>query len=873
VKILKYILIAIVLLGSEQNILSQYYLKVKANTTSLESDSVLIFVNGYRGTINWQVSSDLVNWISLNKHNDTLGVRIDSSAYYRATIFEENCNPVMSDTAFIIEKLTVTGSNQFTVDSLGGVFLLPSGIKVKIPKGAVINPKVVRLDTINSDSVNVLAGINIVKNNSFLSGISLATDTFNFRKPIKIKIPIQHIGDKSLPALYEFNNESKTWLFSDGTIIVSPKDKFVEIILEKTDNKGTLTKGGPGLSLNDIRSFFLKLWGNIFWSGDPCRKVDGFRVETRHIDYATGEGCTGVQVQEDIAFYGCTPTQTDAYVARVLSPECEPQFKYSPGGKIKRNESVSIKLTTEIGGFPLSDQEIQLNTSGNLSIKKPVIFTNDVGNVSFDVTGIEPGYGTVYVSVSFDYYLFTSFVEHNGVKEYYEPPEDHRTIKQDYGINVTVYDVPEVTTASVTDIKCTSAFVGGNVIKDNYDPVTEYGVIVNGVKHPIGTGLGTFGTNLTVLECNKEYTVRAYAINEAGIGYGNTISFNTLKLGECLGVTSTIIDETCICTAFTVKTDVISDVNEPVIESGVYHGRYPNPELTGAKVPLRNGTGTFSARFGGTKPITNYYVKAYATTECGTIYGNQVNFKAGIDSIADIDGNFYETVKIGTQIWMSENLKTTRLNDGTLIPNVTEGIAWHEEYGITTPAYCWYNNDAFTYKETYGALYNWYAINTGNLCPTGWHVPLRDEWETLINYLGGDRVAGGKLKATGTIEGGNGLWQTPNTGATDEVCFKGLPGGYRYYYDNLQGGVLDFANIGQYGQWWCDDHYFPGWLSFTASYADSMINWYGVYVDAGKSIGQSVRCLKNSAGTKGLNGGDTSLSNVNSVTIIQMKDK
>ncbi len=145
-------------------------------------------------------------------------------------------------------------------------------------------------------------------------------------------------------------------------------------------------------------------------------------------------------------------------------------------------------------------------------------------------------------------------------------------------------------------------------------------------------------------------------------------------------------------------------------------------------------------------------------------------------TITDIDGNVYEVVQIGDQIWMAENLKTTKYNDGTSIPLVTDNTQWSQ---LSTPAYAFYNNDAAN-KEIYGALYNWHAVDTGKLCPTGWRVPNVDEWRQLIDYLGGSAVAGAGMKATGTIEAGTGLWAAPNEGAKNESGFAGIPGGLRW---------------------------------------------------------------------------------------------
>jgi len=193
--------------------------------------------------------------------------------------------------------------------------------------------------------------------------------------------------------------------------------------------------------------------------------------------------------------------------------------------------------------------------------------------------------------------------------------------------------------------------------------------------------------------------------------------------------------------------------------------------------------------------------------------------------VEDIDGNRYNTVKIGSQIWMTENLKTTKYNDGTAIPLVTDNAAW---VNLTTPGYCWYNNDYTTYGAVYGALYNWYAVKTGALCPEGWHVPLEEEWTTLTTFLGGESVAGGMMKETGTAH-----WISPNTGATNESGFTGLPGGYRSH-----GG--GFYSIGVYGNWWSPgDH--SAYLAFYLYLSPSTnVHWS---VD-NKESGFSVRCLR-----------------------------
>lgn len=191
----------------------------------------------------------------------------------------------------------------------------------------------------------------------------------------------------------------------------------------------------------------------------------------------------------------------------------------------------------------------------------------------------------------------------------------------------------------------------------------------------------------------------------------------------------------------------------------------------------------------------------------------------------DADGNNYPVVQIGTQIWMAENLKTTKYNDGTNIPNVTDETSWKN---LTTPGYCWYNNDTSN-KNTYGALFNWYTVNTGKLCPTGWHVPSDPEWTTLTTYLGGESVAGGKMKETGTSH-----WYTPNESATNSSGFTALPGGWR-----MQDGT--FIDIGAIGHWWSStENSVPGAYFWSTHFLFSNIGWEG----ANQVSGFSIRCLQ-----------------------------
>jgi uncharacterized protein (TIGR02145 family) len=199
------------------------------------------------------------------------------------------------------------------------------------------------------------------------------------------------------------------------------------------------------------------------------------------------------------------------------------------------------------------------------------------------------------------------------------------------------------------------------------------------------------------------------------------------------------------------------------------------------------------------------------------------------NSIKDGDGNVYTSVQIGAQVWLVENLKTTHYNDGEAIPLVTDSNAWGD---LSTPAYCWYNNDVQDYKDIYGALYNWYAANTGKLCPKGWHVPTDSEWTTLTTYLGGESVAGGKLKETGTTH-----WNSPNTGATNETGFTALPGGWRSSYGR-------FCCVRNFGTWWSTTYDYLQYGAWFRGMEPDLSSVSGTVVPIDRGFGLSVRCVK-----------------------------
>lgn len=193
----------------------------------------------------------------------------------------------------------------------------------------------------------------------------------------------------------------------------------------------------------------------------------------------------------------------------------------------------------------------------------------------------------------------------------------------------------------------------------------------------------------------------------------------------------------------------------------------------------------------------------------------------------DGDGNEYDTVVIGTQVWLRENLKTTKYNNGVSIPLITDNSQWSS---MTSAAFCWYGNSQDV-KENYGALYNWWATKVSFLCPLGYHIPSDEEWQTLIDYLGGDEIAGDKLKSIGTQ-----FWFPPNHG-TNESGFSAMPGGLRSH------DFGSYLSVRYFGYWWSSS---PGinenyGSRLLINYSDNnatLTSWF-------KKSGLSIRCIKN----------------------------
>ena len=398
---------------------------------------------------------------------------------------------------------------------------------------------------------------------------------------------------------------------------------------------------------------------------------------------------------------------------------------------------------------------------------------------------------------------------------------------------------PELTTVAISEIGLTTAVSGGVITSDGGEDILQKGVCWSTSPSPTiadqttndGDGTTNYASAISGLTEKTPYYVRAYATNSVGTAYGNELTFTT---NQVTGAIVTTTEVTSVTSTTAVAGGNVTDAGGGSIIAGVCWNTAPNPTPSINKTTDGTAAGTFTSNITGLTDGVTYYYRAYATNSTGTTYGQEYQF---ITPVTDIDGNLYKTVKIGTQVWMAENLKVTKFTDNTEIDYVSDNTAWSTQ---NSSAYCWYNNDENYFKPLYGALYNWYAVNSGSLCPDGWHVPTDEEFGIMELSLGITQAQVDALYWRGTDQGSKLKnttgWNSGENG-TNTSGFSALPSGYRYYSDG------SFYGQSSLGYWW----------SASTTILDETIVWYrrldgienGIYrASTEKRAGKSVRCVK-----------------------------
>ena len=394
-----------------------------------------------------------------------------------------------------------------------------------------------------------------------------------------------------------------------------------------------------------------------------------------------------------------------------------------------------------------------------------------------------------------------------------------------------------LSTSAATSITANTAQIGANIVSNGGDPITKSGVCWAIHSGPtVGDSITTDGvlsgqytSSLNNLACNTTYYVKAYAINAIGTGYGNEVNFTTSK---GLATLSTVAISNSVALSATSGGNIISDGGYSVTARGVCWSATPHPTIANFSTVDGTGTGTYASTLTPLASQTMYYVRAYATTSFGTAYGNELAFSAASSaSVADIDGNVYSYITIGTQTWMTSNLKTTHYQNGDPIINGSTGFNW--DSGDSVGAYAFVNGDSTTNK-TYGKLYSLGAVrDSRNICPAGWHIPTDAEWQTLEIYEGMSPADANTIADRGTI--GGKLF----VGGSSGLNFQNV--GYLYY----SSPTVTYYGFGQYGAYFTatavtSEGNYDRWINDVSGDPGPIGRFYD-----GLDYGEAVRCVKN----------------------------
>jgi len=399
--------------------------------------------------------------------------------------------------------------------------------------------------------------------------------------------------------------------------------------------------------------------------------------------------------------------------------------------------------------------------------------------------------------------------------------------------------LPVLTTVEISKITQNTATSGGIITSEGGLKVTARGVCWSLNPNPTindsitkdSVGIGEFTSNISTLIANMTYYIRAYATNSKGTAYGNQVSFKTA---------SPIILGTETPTTITMNSaisggNISTDDGLTITARGVCWSTHKQPTINDNKTIDGVGIGTFSSKMTGLIRNTTYYVRAYAINSSGTSYGNIQSFITSIwdgDTISDIDGNVYHTVIIGTQVWLVENLKTTRYSNGDLIGTTSDDIN-----NDIDPKYQWPCNLEEQNVSTYGRYYTWYAVNDKrNICPEGWHVPSNEEWLILFNYIS-NKYSFQKGENMANVMSSKSNWILHCDNVSNSTGFTALPGGYRETWNAS-------PYFGLIGYWWSstartDDTAFFS-VMWTCDFGPSC---YTVFKN--KNFGYCVRCVLN----------------------------
>jgi uncharacterized protein (TIGR02145 family) len=412
--------------------------------------------------------------------------------------------------------------------------------------------------------------------------------------------------------------------------------------------------------------------------------------------------------------------------------------------KISTSEITDITLltakgggnVTNDGGLSITSRGICWSTTNNPTINNNKAVSGEgLGAYTSNMSGLTP---------STKYYVRAFAINDAGIA--YGEEKSFSTLSP---------SLPTVATSLPSEISFTSAKCVGNVSNNGGADVIDRGFVyglssnptINDNKKSVGSGLGEFAGSLIDLKPGTKYYIRAFATNSAGTAYGLEQTFTTLAV-----TTPTILSTQVFKTyarGIAIRFTIGSDGGAPITTFGSVWSTSPNPTMNDSKISYNSTPSEIvTMLIEGLLVGTKYYIKPFVTNLAGTVYGTELVVETNkYSTVSDIDGNSYQTIAIGNQIWMAENLKVSRYSNGDQIPYVTNNQQWANLENLKTGA--WVNYDENPQNEiSCGKLYNWFAVaDSRGLCPSGWHIPSETEWLALEAYLDGNSFAGGSLKS------------------------------------------------------------------------------------------------------------------------------
>lgn len=925
----------VILLMAFTNIARGQYLITRSDSISIQQDTIVkLVVPNYRGNIVWQKSPDGIYWNTLSDAtSDTLLVKSETEAMYRAMVMDGNCLPVFSDTAVIVRNDTI--STNIIIPSNSGSVLVSDSIEISEGKYVYID-KLQETDfetgkiIIDSSNRSLRKITDLIKKGDTITAKTEQATLEDIFQDVAFKL-----STSMMPPAQKLKSASMTEL----TKALTDADGYIHpISISYHREDGTVLKKASvldnGASTSDNALFWHKDFDFILW--DFSGKVSLPLGDGTFIDY-TGTSKSFITDSyitldpefkfefefnkpkfswDDVKF-----TKGELKVFKFYSDESIFDFKFVHGRESNISYSIGksmsflpqkviIKATYPIGLLPLHvDFELDLKMDIRASIGPsgtilkgfqnktyvtlglgyekqtwypindvysqftPISTSNYQGNFEVRVD-IYPSFNIKFYSTLGPYLEVGPYLKSSAKtsqSDNYEVIDaagiDARVgvsagilgydfLKSELSLNLTeetIYKSPDKIelisgnnqesisgTKLIQPIKVRVMDSRDKPVKDvqvyfrPYQGIVDEEILRTDIEGYAETGW----TMSNVPGINRMEVFLKNARDEDRHELKLDVRATGIQLQEVYKpVVSTFPPTSVSQTSAIFNGEVSSDGGSEIQERGFYWSNSinnPGPQNGSMKVVVDGKTGTYSYQHSGLQSNTTYFFTAYAKNSQGISTGESLSFRtssSGSGACVDAEGYIYKTVQIGNQVWMAENLRTSKYRDGTTIPNVIDDSDWA---AMVSGAYCFYNNDVSN-KTTYGSLYNWYAVNTGKLCPTGWHVPSDDEWKQLEKTLGMTQDEVDRISFRGSEEGRHlkspDGWISDVSG-TNSTGFTAIPAGYRF---------IAFEGFGAGLAWWSstqesEENAWDRGLHNQSNRIDRYAYW--------KYSGFSVRCVK-----------------------------